>query len=64
MQTDKKKKFFFYVRNVSTFDFITCTYFFAFLKLLGEYTQVFYYLETCTLNEVKKNSFNSFLKPF
>ena len=46
MQTDKKNLVF-YVRNVSAFDFITCTYcdpllsrnhliIFAFLKLLGE----------------------------
>ena len=62
MQTDKKICFF-YVRNVSTFDFITCDpllsrnhlIIFAFVKLLGEYTQLFLYLETCTLNEVKKN---------
>ena len=34
------------------------------LHILGECTEAFLHFETCTLNEVKKNSFNSFLTPF
>ena len=60
MQTDKKICFFF---TSETYQHSTCDpllsrnhlIIFAFLKLLGEYTQLFLYLETCTLNEVKKN---------
>ena len=73
MQTDTEEKlFFFHVRNVSTFDFVTYTYIVTLLSrnhliilaFLGNVYSAFSYLETCILNEVKKNSFNSFLTPF